>query len=195
MGVSETLCKCASPSVCTHRPFGELNRIALRHYDRLIGFLRRRSGCPDDAADIAHDAFMRLSAADIGQIREPGSFLFTTALNLLRDRAKSAHARHTAFAVPVEDADLVCPAPQAERVLEGEQRIRALEIALYELSAKCRSVFVLYHFDEVPQREIAVRLGISVSMVEKYVKQAMAHCQRRLADTSTGHPQGGGAAP
>jgi RNA polymerase sigma-70 factor (ECF subfamily) len=111
--------------------------------------------------------------------------LFTTALNLLRDPARSARARHAAFTVSVEETQLICPAPQAERVLDGEQRIRLLEAALRELSPKCRAVFVLFHFDGIPQRDIADRLRISVSMVEKYVKQAVHHCEQRLAELNS----------
>jgi RNA polymerase sigma-70 factor (ECF subfamily) len=131
---------------------------------------------------------------DLRQIREPASFLFTTALNLLRDRARSAHVRHEALTVPAEEAQLVCPAPQVERVVDGEQRIRVLEAALSELSPKCRAVFVLFHFDEMPQREIADRLGLSVSMVEKYVKQALNHCEKRLEELNAEVANNGGCA-
>jgi len=184
-------CGCDPAGSCAHRRV-ELNRLAVRYYDSLVRFLRRRSSSTEDAADLAQDTFVRLSAVDIDQIRKPGSFLFTTALNLLRDRARSAQARHAVFSIPAEDAQLVCPAPHAERILDGEQRLRALEEALQELGPKCRAVFVLFHFDELSQREIADRLGISVSMVEKYVKQALTHCEARLRELSAEAPNDGG---
>jgi RNA polymerase sigma-70 factor (ECF subfamily) len=99
------------------------------------------------------------------------------------------------LSVPAEEAQLVCPAPQAERVLDGEHRMRVLEAALRELSPKCRAVFVLFHFDGVSQRDIADQLRISVSMVEKYVKQAVDHCQRRLNELNTETANSGGCAP
>jgi RNA polymerase sigma-70 factor (ECF subfamily) len=169
----------------------ELRRLAIRHYAELLRFLKRRSPSPEDAADVAQDTFARLSQADLRQIREPASFLFTTALNLLRDRARSAHARLAAHAIPAETAELVCPAPQAEVVLDGQQRLRVVERALRELPPKCRAVFVLFHFDGVAQRTIAARLGISISMVEKYVKQAVDHCERRLAELGQDSTRGG----
>ena len=177
-----------------HR-LAELDRIASRYYGRVIRFLRRRSPTAEDAADLAQDTFTRLSAVDIRQIREPESFLLTAALNLLRDRARSAKAQHVAMTVSVEDTQLVCPAPCPEQVLDGEQRMRSLEAALSELSPKCRAVFVLFHFDGVSQRDIAERLRISVSMVEKYVRQAMSHCQKRLDEIHHGTRETGGCAP
>lgn len=179
---------------CAHRRGVELNRIAARYYDRLVRFLKRRSYSTEDAVDLAQDTFVRLAAVDLRQVRKPASFLFTTALNLLRDRARSAQARHAAFSVPAEEAHLICPAPHADRILDGEKRMLLLETALRELSPKCRAVFVLFHFDELSQREIADRLGISVSMVEKYVKQAVTHCEARLNELHTGAASQGGAA-
>ena len=195
MAIAMASCKCDPDGGCPHRRVAELNLIAARYYDRLVRFLKRRSSSTEDAADLAQDVFARLSAVDLAQVREPGSFLFTTALNLLRDRARSAQARHAALTIPAEDAQLICPAPHAENVLDGEQRLQSLEAALRELSPKCRAVFVLFHFDDLSQREIADRLRISVSMVEKYVKQAMNHCQRRLDELNGDAHDNGGCAP
>jgi RNA polymerase sigma-70 factor (ECF subfamily) len=173
----------------------ELDRISARYYDRVMRFLKRRRFSAEDAADLAQDTFARLSAADIGQIREPESFLFTAALNLVRDRARSAHARYAAMTVSVEDTQLVCPAPRPDHVLAGEQKMRSLEAALAELSPKCRAVFVMFHFDDISHRDIALRLRISVSMVEKYVHQAMGHCQKRLDELNEDAQQTGRSAP
>jgi RNA polymerase sigma-70 factor (ECF subfamily) len=187
-------CGCDPAEGCPHRRDGELAWIAARYYATVVRFFKRRSRSPEDAVDLAQDTFARLSAADLREIRKPASFLFTTALNLLRDRARSARMRQEECNVSAEEAQLVCPAPQADRVLDGEQRLRVLEAALRELSPKCRAVFVLFHFDEMPQRDIADRLGISVSMVEKYVRRALSHCEMRLQELNReGTNNGGGA--
>jgi RNA polymerase sigma factor (sigma-70 family) len=189
------VCGCDPAESCVHRRGAELERMAIRYYDRLVRFLKRRSHSMEDAADLAQDTFARLSSTDFRQINKPESFLFTTALNLLRDHARSAQARHAALTMPVEETQLVCPAPQVERVLDGEQRMRVVEAALRELKPKCRAVFVLFHFDGLSQRDIADRLHISVSMVEKYVKQAVHHCEKRLAELNVEAANKGGCAP
>jgi RNA polymerase sigma factor (sigma-70 family) len=190
-----TDCGCDQDDSCVHRRGIELDRIATRYYDRLVRFFKRRNSSMEDAADLAQDTFARLWATDLRQIQKPESYLFTTALNLLRDRARSAQARHAALSVPAEEVQLVCPAPQAERVLDGELRMRVVEAALRELSPKCSAVFVLFHFDGLAQRDIADQLRISVSMVEKYVKQAVGHCQRRLNELNIETANSGGCAP
>src|SRR5437588_924465 len=116
-------CGCGQDG-CIHRRGVELNRIADRYYDRLVRFFKRRSQSMEDAADLAQDTFARLSSTDFRQIQKPESFLFTTALNLLRDHARAVKTRQAAFTVPADDTQLVCPAPDAERVLDGEQRLR-----------------------------------------------------------------------
>jgi RNA polymerase sigma factor (sigma-70 family) len=189
------ICGCDPGESCAHHRGVELEHIAVRYYDRLVRFLKRRSHSMEDAADLAQDTFARLSSTDFQQIKQPESFLFTTALNLLRDQARSAQARHAALTVSVEETQLVCPAPQAERVLDGERRLRVLEAALRELNPKCRAVFVLFHFDGLSQREIADRLRVSISMVEKYVKQAVDHCEKRLAELNVEAANNGGCAP
>jgi RNA polymerase sigma factor (sigma-70 family) len=193
--VAATGCGCDPDERCVHRRGVELDRLATRYYNSLVRFLERRSRSAEDAADLAQDTFARLSATDIRQIEKPGSFIFTTALNLLRDRARSAQTRHAALSVPAEETQLVCPAPHAERVLDGEQRMNVLEAALRELRPKCRAVFILFHFDGLSQQEIAGRLRISVSMVEKYVKQAVSHCQKRLDELNNGTSNNPGAGP
>jgi RNA polymerase sigma factor (sigma-70 family) len=193
--VAAATCGCEAEAICAHRRGVELDRIAARYYDRLVRFFKRRSSSVEDAADLAQDTFARLSSTDFRQIEKPESFLFTTALNLLRDRARSAQVRHAALTVPAEEAQLICPAPQPERVIDGEQRMRVLEAALGELSPKCRAVFVLFHFDGMSQRDIADHLRISVSMVEKYVNQAVNHCEKRLNDLNPEAANNGGCVP
>ena len=45
-------------------------------------------------------------------------------------------------------------------------------------------MFEQFHFEGRSQKDIADEQGISVSMVEKYVRQAVNHCQKRLTESS-----------
>lgn len=158
-----------------------LDQVVTRHYAQLVRFLSRRMRNDDEAADIAQDAFARLSAQTPGQVREPGAFLFSVALNLLRDRARAASVRPgIADLVDATETDIACPVPLADRTLAGRQELELLRAALGELPDKCRTVLVLSRFDGLSQSQIADRLGISVSSVEKYLKRALDHCRLRL---------------
>jgi RNA polymerase sigma factor (sigma-70 family) len=165
-----------------------LEAIAVQYYGRLVRFFRLRTGSQDVARDLAQDAFAKLSAVDLDRVQSPGPFLYATASNLLRDRARSRMARDAAVTGPADFDRLICPRPQAEQALAGKEQLAVLEAALLELPPKCRAVLVLYRFDELSHRAIADCLGISVSMVEKYLKRAQNHCRRRLDEANRERP-------
>jgi RNA polymerase sigma-70 factor (ECF subfamily) len=70
--------------------------------------------------------------------------------------------------------------PDAEAVLAYRQAVQTLADAINELPPRCRKVFLLNRFDGLNYREIAGRLRISTSMVEKHMMKAIGHCRNRL---------------
>jgi RNA polymerase sigma factor (sigma-70 family) len=164
-----------SDAARSDRP-NQIRREAVLYYERLVCFLRKRGHPTADAQDLVQDAYVRFLASDVSKVRAVQSFLYKTVLNLVRDRARSNAVRSS---VPYE-ADLPDDQPSAEQSLISKEALGILEKALQELSPKCRAVIVLYRFEKLSHREIADSLGMSVSMVEKYVRQAMDHCHMRL---------------
>jgi RNA polymerase sigma-70 factor (ECF subfamily) len=67
-----------------------------------------------------------------------------------------------------------------ERLLMGAEALEGLIAALYQLPEKTRIIFTLYHFESVPQVEIARRLGMSVSTLEKHMGRANLHLLEQL---------------
>ena len=62
------------------------------HHSWLHGWLRKKLGCSQHAADLAHDAFIRiLLLADPHTIKEPRAFLATTAGRLMIGAKKVLH--------------------------------------------------------------------------------------------------------
>ncbi len=157
---------------------------AIQHYAKLTRMVRGKGVHTDDASDIVQDAYLRLTAAlDRTDVRDPGAFLRTTAINLIRDRSRaSAIRRH----IVIRDGDtyehVACPSPSTEQAAIGRQQLAILEAALAELHPKRRAALVLYRFDNLTHAEIAQQLGISISMVEKHVRLALDHCANRIAE-------------
>jgi RNA polymerase sigma-70 factor (ECF subfamily) len=56
----------------------------------------------------------------------------------------------------------------------------AVRRALDELSPQCRRIFVLHKFDGLSHKEIAERVNISRSTVEKHMHTALKHLIERL---------------
>lgn len=159
---------------------------ATRHYARIMRFIRARFRVGDEAHDIVQDAYARLAqASERTPIRDTAGFLHVAATNLVKDRARQFTVRngteHSA-----QTSDIASAEPSAERALIARQQLRIVEQALAELPVKRRAAFVLHRIDKLHQSEIAERLGISISMVEKHIRLALAHCRARLEEAEGG---------
>ncbi|QHJ00374.1 sigma-70 family RNA polymerase sigma factor [Xylophilus rhododendri] len=161
-----------------------LHTLYADHHGWLFGWLRRKLGSADNAADLAQDTFVRILAsrdALLG-VREPRAWLVTTAQRLIIDQARrkaleDAYLRELSLlADPLEGA------PSPEQLLETLQALSQIEAALDGLSARARQAFLLHYLDGEPHARIAAELGVSTRMVQKYLVQALLHCHRRLED-------------
>ncbi|MEJ5862606.1 sigma-70 family RNA polymerase sigma factor [Pseudomonas farsensis] len=153
----------------------------MEHYYReLVSFLCARLGNRQAAEDVAHDAYLRVLERTAGeQIEHPRAFLYRTALNLVVDR----HRRHLVRqAEPLEaiENDERWQTPALSQAVQHDQRLALIQQALDELPATCRDCFVLRKLDGLSHSQIAERLGISRSLVEKHIVNAMKHCRQRM---------------
>lgn len=147
----------------------------------LLRYFERRVGTADDADDLVQDVFSRLAARDLAEVENVQGYVFQIAANVLRDRARRAGVRRIITQAP-EDFDAVDEAGfSPERILQSREALQAMVSALYELPENIRAVFSQYHFDGVAQVEIARRMGLSLSTVEKHMAKANAHLLLRLA--------------
>lgn len=154
------------------------------NYQELLRFLTRRTGDVERAADVAQDTFLRLSAMPSGavDIQNPRAFVYRVAGNLAVDAMRREGRSQARFAGP--DAGSVVPDPQAgpEGVVLARDRLRQLEAALDELPPNARLALLLNRVDGRTFAEIASQLGVSQSMVAKYIAQALRHCRDRLRE-------------
>lgn len=149
-------------------------------YQRLRRYVRRRLGSDEDAADVVQDAYLRLVSTS--DVRNPHAFLHTAALNLVRDHARSVAVRRAVHADAVDEVAAVVPS--VEKAVADREQLAVLERALAELKPNQRAALVLYRFDGLSHAEIADKLGLSVSMIEKHIRRALAHCRARLAEAN-----------
>lgn len=143
-----------------------------RHHPWLFGWLRRKLCCPDEAADIAHDTFVRIltSQEAVSAMREPRAYLSTTATRLLIDRVRHRQYEQSYMAERGDDDERV---PSPESTVAAWQALAAIDAALASLPAKAREAFLLHHHEGWTHASIAARLGVSTRMVRKYLSQAM----------------------
>lgn len=158
-------------SVETPTDLGSLYRATLEPLRRYLATLLGDSA--PDAPDIAHDAYLRTYAAmRTGNVANPKSLLFTAARNL----AFTYRTRRAQRMVPTGKAALEARAPvepsTADLVSERDLRAQLRE-AILALPPGCRKVLVLRSIEGLGYNEIATRLGISLSGVEKQLQRAL----------------------
>lgn len=158
---------------------------AITHYDELSAFVLRKVGSVAAAADIVQETCLRLlngNRANTDTIRNPRAYLFRAVNNLITERARQDAGRNRYFSTEPPPEDATDHAPDAERLLIDRQRLGLLMEAVEDLPPRCREVFVLRRFEALSQAEIAERLGISRSMVDKHLRHALQFCATRLEE-------------
>jgi RNA polymerase sigma factor (sigma-70 family) len=170
------------------------NEVALKRY--LRRFIRSREA----ADDLAQEAFLRAFAAESGRMIEaPKAFLFKVAKNLaLNELARQS----TAAMEPLGDfegQEVLEDSSQAavDDVVDSRERIRLLARAVAALPPQCAKVFILRKMQGLSQKEIAVRLNISVRTVENHVAVGLSRCRvfMRAHDGTAGEGHGNARAP
>ncbi len=153
-----------------------VERLFREHNEALIRFLLARLGSPQEAREVAQEAYVRLLSLDepeaVGYLR---AFLFKTAANLAIDRRRRGVMHSRAMELPLfrEFADVRTP----ERQVAGAQAVERLERLLAAMPVKCRQAFVLNRFDGMDVASISRELGLSERMVQKYIARALLFCR------------------
>lgn len=155
----------------------------------LVAYLRRKGQAVEDAEDVVQEAFVRFHRAG-HELAAPDArpLLFVIARNLQHDHWKSAGreaGRRAGVDIHALDAGPRAPAsetPPADVRLIDRQNLAAAAALIRALPPRTRDAFLLHRFESLTYRQIADRLGVSVSMVEKYIAEAL----RQLKKTREG---------
>jgi RNA polymerase sigma-70 factor (ECF subfamily) len=138
-------------------------------------------GDADTAQDLAQDAYLRmLPALAAKRVDQPKAFLYTTARRLAFDELK----RRRKFPLqPADSAALQSAAssdPGVVRTVIARQELARVQTAIAELPPGCRAVLILCKIEMLSHAEVADRLGIAISTVEKQHARALRLVQAAL---------------
>lgn len=149
------------------------------HHGWLHGWLRKKLGNAFDAADLAHDTYLRIMVSGNTPLPEQSRrHLTQIAKGLVIDlyRRRQIEAAYL-------DAISMLPTPEVPseeaRALVIEALIE-LDTILHSLPAKVRMALLLCKLDGLSYRDIAGRLCVSVSSVEKYIAIGLLACYQAL---------------
>jgi RNA polymerase sigma-70 factor (ECF subfamily) len=148
-----------------------------RHRPYLVNLAYQMLGDVGDAEDVAQEAFLRLSRADLNEIDDVRAWLTVVAGRLCLDQVRSARARYERPSdISAEAAALNQPRrlDPADRItLDDEVRTALLEV-LRRLSPGERVSFVLHDVFGVPFDAIAETVGRPVGTCRQLARRARA---------------------
>ncbi|XAH25352.1 sigma-70 family RNA polymerase sigma factor [Xylophilus sp. GW821-FHT01B05] len=160
-------------------PLQAIETLYSDHHGWLRGWLRKKLGNAFDAADLAHDTYVRvLVSGCTPQPEQSRRHLSQIANGLVIDLYRRRQ---------IEAAYLEALSLQPERQAPSEEA-RALVIEalveidtiLHRLPGKARTALLLCKLDGLSYREIAAKLQVSVSSVEKYIAAGLQACYQAL---------------
>jgi len=164
-----------------NRPASRLVERFLALYDELARHLQRRTGSRERAEDVMQDTYMRLLDADArnedARIQDGRAFIYRVASNLAIDAVRREQ-RTQGYGEP--EASLPDPGPGPQQHAVGNEQLRRLDRALRQLPPNSRLALLMFRVDGLTHAQIARRLGVSESMVAKYIGQALRHCRSQL---------------
>ena len=143
--------------------------------DGLVRNLLKMCVRAEDVDDILQTTVLKaLESNRTRQVVSPKSYLFVISRNLV---FKSMSTRSQEIRAEVDDAIADVAAPDADERLYYRQKLKAFDEALKTLPARPRQAIVLRKFFGLSYKDIARKMGVSVSSVEKYVAQGTLRCR------------------
>jgi RNA polymerase sigma factor (sigma-70 family) len=147
----------------------------LAHRGALVTYARGILGDHARAEDVVQEAYLRLAhAAGSRAIDEPQGYLYRIVRNLAVDsRRRILPVDPIADQIPLDR-----PSPEAEAL--HKDQLRVVRAALDELPERSRIALELHRLEGRKLREIADRLGISITQAHTIIVEAVEHCKKRL---------------
>lgn len=136
----------------------------------------------NDVDDLVQEVLIRMHNHKSDEIKNMDCYIFQVAMNVLRDgyrhdrvRFRSQHCELLEDSHPLDE---ISP----ERVVWAREELRQTIAAMSELPERTRMVLVLLRWEGLTYPQVAERMDISVSAVEKHVSRSMRHLLTRLLE-------------
>lgn len=148
-------------------------------WSKLVCQIERKTS-RSDAEDLLQDAYVRMVAHDVRPDNNE-AYLVRSAVNRGNDAYRMEEVRernHADIAMTL----LRQAAPLQDEVLLAQVRLKRVSQGIEQLPPRTREVFLLQRIDGLKYREIAAKLAISQTAVEKHMTRAMTFLGEWMKD-------------
>lgn len=170
-----------------------LDTLMKRHGEALFRFVIRYVLSEEDAREIVQETFIRayFKRHQFQPRARVSTWLYQIALNLCRDHARSRAGRqsHQTESITANlpnggaDRDFASSAVDPSKEAALREDLGLLHAAIQELPHELKSAFILAVLEDYPQKDCAVRLGITPKAVETRVYRARKILEAKLGST------------
>lgn len=160
-------------------------RLIDREGPRLLRFARGMLGSLDEAEDVVQDTLIRLweNAASWTPDARIGTWLHRVCYNRSIDRLR----RRRAFVDDSALDDMADESVPPDHLLVQGETVRSVQAAIAVLPPRHRTAVLLFHFQDLSQREAAAVMGMSETAFESLLARARRQLRRSLADEGHDH--------
>lgn len=147
----------------------------------LARFFERYIRNQSEVDDLVQEVFLRVvRRGRCDQLEHLDGYIFQTAASVLKDRCRRRKTRlsdkHIPFEPEIHSGTEFAP----DRSLMAREGLMAAAVILLEIPEQTRRIFVLRRVEGLSYQEIGLRLGLSVSGVEKHMLRATRHLVSRM---------------
>lgn len=141
-----------------------------------------------EAEDLVQEIYLRCASLPVdADVRQPAGYLYRLGNNIMldrirQDRARGArdHAWRDTHHVVAGNGEDVSDAVPQDDVLIARDQVRRIAVALSELPDAVQTSFRLHKLDGLPHAQVAKRMGVSRSLIEKHMMRALRHLSARI---------------
>jgi RNA polymerase sigma-70 factor (ECF subfamily) len=146
----------------------------------LVKIAARITGCRSRAEDVVQDAFFRLQSAPeiTSSFKAQLSYLFQIVRNLAIDHYRKQSLELKYSGPEEEGLNVVIHGASPETSHINFSTLESIADALSDLPPRTRYAFEMYRLHGVPQKDIAKELGVSPTLVNFMIRDALVHCRK-----------------
>jgi len=139
------------------------------------------TGCRSRAEDVLQDAYLRLITVSRSSLPSGArvSYVFQVIRNLAIDHYRKQELEHK-YVCSDEQLDAQASDATPDSIQASVQTFNIISEALNQLPDRTRYAFEMYRLHGMQQKEIAKRLGVSPTLVNFMIRDALIHCKKAV---------------
>jgi RNA polymerase sigma factor (sigma-70 family) len=154
-----------------------------RYQSELLGTLYYLVGNLEDARDALQESFVKCwrHRDQVDEVENLKAWIFRIALNTGRDIRETAWRRKRQ-AIPEDEGALASREKSPSEIVEHDERLSRLRVALGELRPEEQEVFLLRQNGDLTYEEIADAIGVPTGTVKTRMRLALSRLREVLAE-------------